>query len=99
MAKRSSNSNKTELIKTITPIGQEVPKGGIPIDSKSIENMDLAGSQRAVTGKKNQVFHKVHKEGGFEPKIGPKQAYEKVEPSLPPNIKIEVPTKKFEGGK
>jgi hypothetical protein len=52
MAKRSSNSNKTELIKTITPIGQEVPKGGIPIDSKPIENMDLAGSQRAVTGKK-----------------------------------------------
>jgi hypothetical protein len=99
MAKRPSNPIKTELKKTITPIGQEVPKGGIPIDSKSIENLDLEGSQRAVTGKNNQVFHKFHKEGGFEPKIGPKQAYEKIEPSLPPNIKIEVPTKKFEDGK
>lgn len=54
MTKRKSISIDPEIQKTITPIGQDVPKGGIPIDSISAKSFENEGAIRAVTGKKNQ---------------------------------------------
>ena len=93
MANRKSTPDKSAIQKTVTPIGQDVPKGGIPVESKSIENLNLEESQRSVTGKKVQPFHK---DDGLGGKIGPKQISQKMEPDLlvHPKKTTDLTTKK-----
>lgn len=93
MANRKSNPGKTELKKTITPIGQDVPKGGIPVESKSIEDLNLEGSQRSVTGKKVQPYHK---DDGFFPKVGPKQISNKIDLGPDPTLVDKIEAKMAE---
>ncbi len=71
MAKRKSNP---EIKKNITPIGKEVPKEGISIDPKLIQNAEL--------GKRTYKLEGVHKDDGLGGKIGPKQASQKIYPKI-----------------
>lgn len=80
MAKRKSNP---EIKKNITPIGKEVPKEGISIDPKLIQNAKL--------GKRTYKLEGVHKDDGLGGKIGPKQVSQKMQP------KIEINPKKPSG--
>lgn len=94
MANRKSTPDKSASQKTITPIGQDVPKGGIPVESKSIENLNLEESQRSVTGKKVQPFHK---DDGLGGKIGPKQISHKIDLTPNPDLNEKIAAKMATG--
>lgn len=83
MANRKSNSGKTEIKKTITPIGIDVPKDGIAINPNSAKELSGKAEERAGIHK----WAKLTKEDGFEPKIGPKQILQKMDPKV--NIQLD----------
>lgn len=78
MAKRKSTP---EIKKNITPIGQEVPKDGIPIDPKIDQKLKIEAAEKAYQVK-IQTFHK---DDGLGGKIGPKQ----ISPKFDPKVKTD----------
>lgn len=93
MANRKPSPDKTEIQKTITPIGQEVPKGGIPIDLKIDQKLKTEAEEKAYHVK-IQTFHK---DDGLGGKIGPKQISHKIDLTPNPDLNEKIAAKMATG--
>ncbi|GMQ25062.1 hypothetical protein Aoki45_17440 [Algoriphagus sp. oki45] len=70
MAKRKINPASNEIKNTLHPIGEDVPKAGIPVSQPK--------KGKKKTGNPEELFQK---DDGFGPKIGPKGVMHKIDAS------------------
>ena len=87
MSKRKAKS--PEIQKTILPIGEDVPKTGIPAPQPPLSNAQK---------RQGTADERFQKDDGFGPKIGPKGLMHKIDASTQKDLK-DLSDKVASGGK